>query len=222
MEYDAPAIAVLDQDVIKPRWFAWIDILGDEIAATTGPVDRTFSGTGDSDLDGRTFSAWHPELVEVSEVRHQEGGAATVTASLSGMILPNAELLAVIADPINWRGRPARFWQQIHDRTGVAAGAVVPYHGGFISSLEISGSPEQQTIDLTIENFIASMSRASGRTYLSQKEFDPDDDSAAAAIAIANGNKNFGGSVGSASGGSFGGGDGGAGGGKFSLPAILK
>jgi hypothetical protein len=207
----------LIREVIKPRWFAWLDILGDPIRATTGPVPRTFAGTGDPDLDGFTFVTYHPDIVNISEVRHQEGGAAAVTAQLSGLVLNDNAVLNIIADRTNWQGRSARLWMQIHDQAGVAQGAIVPYHGGFMSSVEINGDPGAQTIDCTIENFAASWSRASGRTYLSQKDFDPGDDSAAAAVAIANGNKNFmggSGTVGSASGG------GGIGGGGLFGPAF--
>lgn len=195
MDYDSTASAALDAEVIKPRWYAWLDILGDPLRATTGPANVTFPGSvTDPDLQNQTFEAYHPDLVDVSEVKHAQGGGATVTASLSGLITLDAALLNLIANPANWQGRVARFWQGVHDQANVQQGAVVPYHGGFISSIEIEGSatsedgePGTQKITAVIESFTASWSRGSGRTYMDQQKYDPADLSAAAAVAAANG-----------------------------------
>lgn len=195
MDFDTAASAQLDQEVVKPRWYAWLDVLGDPLRATTGPADVLFpNSVTDPDLKNKLFVAYKPELVDVSEVRHSQEGGATVTASLSGLIIPDNTLLNLIAQPTNWQGRVARFWLGIHDQTGVQQGAVVPYHGGFMSSIEIEGNPPTedgepgtQRITCIIESFTASWTRGSGRTYMDQTKFDPDDLSAAAALAAANG-----------------------------------
>lgn len=198
MDYDSAAKAQLDAEIIKPRWYAWLDVLGDPLRATTGPATVVFPLTvTDPDLKGQTFLAYSPAVVNVSEVRHMKGGAGQVTASLSGLILPDNALLNLIANPANWQGRVARLWQGIHDQTGVQQGAVVPYYGGFMSSIEIDGQPDSQTIQCVIDSFPASWSRASGRTYMDQEKYDPADLSAAAALAAANGNNGTGGSTGS-------------------------
>ena len=194
MDFDAPAIAQLDAEIIKPRWYGWLDILGDPVRATTGPANVTFpSNTGDPDLNNQTFEAWHPDLVDVSEVKLQAGGGGTVTASVSGLIIDDNVLLNVIGNPLNWQGRVARFWMGVHNQANVQQGAVVPYYGGFMSSLEINGQPSvngqsgTQAITVMIESFTASWSRGSGRTYMDQEKYDPLDLSAAAALAAANG-----------------------------------
>jgi uncharacterized membrane protein YgcG len=188
MDFDAPATAALDSEVVKPRWYAWLDILGDPVLATTAPANVTFPmDVADADLRGKTFVAYNPKFVDISEVHLQVGGASSVTASLSGLVLPDNALLNTIADPANWQGRIARLWMGIHDQTGVQQGAVVPYHGGYMSSLEIDGQPEAQTIACIIESFTASWSHATGRTYMDQQKYDPNDLSAEAALAAANG-----------------------------------
>ncbi len=195
MDFDTNASAALDAEIVKPRWYAWLDIIGDPLRATTGPANVTFPTTvADPDLKGVTFEAYHPDLTTVSEVKHAIGGGGTVTASLSGLIINDSALLNLIANPSNWQGRIARFWMGIHDQAGAQQGAVVAYHGGFISSLEITGVPPSdegqpgtQTISCMIESFTASWSRGSGRTYMDQQKFDPLDLSAAAALAAANG-----------------------------------
>lgn len=195
MDYDSAGSAQLDQEIVKPRWYAWLDILGDPVRCTTGPADVVFPGTvTDPDLKNQLFDAYDPKFVNVSEVRHAQGGGGTVTASLSGLILPDNAILNTIANPLTWQGRIARFWQGVHNQANAQQGAVVPYYGGFMSSLEIEGTPTTedgtpgyQTITVVIESFTASWSRGSGRTYMDQQKYDANDLSAAAALAAANG-----------------------------------
>jgi hypothetical protein len=204
---DNNAVAALNAEYIKPAFFAYLDVLGDPLRATTWPADRDFEGTGDPDLDGHRFHALRPELVDISGVTAEEGGTATVTASLSGLILPDTELLNTIANPANWRGRVARLWMGIHDENSQLHGAVWHYYTGRMVAMPISGNPETQTIEVQIEGYLASIRQASNRTYLDQAEFDPGDLSAEASIAIANGLTGTGlAGSGGGSGGAYGGG----------------
>lgn len=209
--FDATAISALDSsEVIQPAFFCWLDILGDPLRATTWSSDVTFAGTGDADLDGNTFLAIDPTVAEVSTVQHREGGSDSVTVSLSGLLLPDADLLATIGDRANWQGRPARLWMRIHDETGTAQGAVAAYYTGYMMALEIVPAADSQTIRITIENYLALLSAPSNRTYLDQERYDSGDLSAKATIGAANGAKAgpaFG--VGGSFGNPYGGGDGG-------------
>lgn len=184
---DATAVAALDAAYIKPAFLAYLDIVGDPVRATTWPADLVFAGTGDPDLDGHTFAALRADLIDVGEAKFQEGGSETLTITLSGLILPNNDLLNTLADEANWRGRVARLWQAVYNENDVRQGAFWNYYTGRMVDMPITGSPEQQIIELTIETYLASLSSPSNRTYLDQAEFDPLDQSAAAAIAIANG-----------------------------------
>jgi hypothetical protein len=96
---DATATTQLGAQVLRPAFLCWLDIVGDPVRATTWPADLTFTGTGDADLDDFTFLALDPTVTNVSPVKHQDGGSETVTASLSGMILPDADLLTLIGIP---------------------------------------------------------------------------------------------------------------------------
>ena len=186
---DAGYSAGLDAEVIKPVWFAWLDVLGDEVRANTSGANITPSGTGDTDLDGFEFIGISARLVEVSPVKVQEGGSETVTARLSGIEGLDDADLALLADPANWRGRDARLWNIIRDQTGTQQGGYYCYYTGKMVGLTHSGSPNDgQVLTVTIESYLAVFSEASNRTYLDQERYDPDDLSARAAIAIANGN----------------------------------
>jgi hypothetical protein len=187
MRPDATATTALGGAVIKPAFIGYLDILGDPVRVTTWPADLTFGGTGDSDLDGRTFSAIDPQLVEISAVKQAEGGSETVSASLSGLIAVDSGLMSIISDPVNWRGRVARLWLGIYNQAEVQQGAIWAYYTGRMVSASIRGDATEQTIEVQIENYLATLAGPSNRTYLDQTLFDPGDLSAEAAIAIANG-----------------------------------
>lgn len=184
---DATATEALGAQVVRPAFICWLDIIGDPVRATTWPADITFAGTGDADLDGFTFYAIDPTVTSISPVKHQDGGSETVTASLSGLILPDTDLLNIIGDEGNWLGRDARLWTALYNESNVQQGAVWNYHTGKMTALRIVGSAEKQLIEVSIETYLAAIAPPSNRTYLDQKHFDSGDDSAAASIAIANG-----------------------------------
>ena len=187
---DSTAAAAIDGAVIRPVFFAYLDILGDPLRANTSGASLAFSAgmTGDSDLDGYTYDGINPQVVDIGPIRQKDGGSDTITCKLSGLASLDAALLAVIGDPTNWRGRAARLWRIIRDASGTQQGAIQHLHTGYMTSLLISGAPGgSQTINLSIQSYLAAFSGASGRTYLDQALFDPGDLSAQASIALANG-----------------------------------
>ncbi|GGB15167.1 hypothetical protein GCM10011380_00720 [Sphingomonas metalli] len=184
---DAAASAALDAQIIRPVFFCYLDILGDPLRANTSGHSVSFTSTGNADLDGFTFDGIDPTVVDVGPVRNKDGGSDSVTAKLSGLVSLDADLLNVIGNKANWQGRTARLWRMIRDEYGTQRGALQPYYTGWMTSLTIAGAPESQTINLTIQSYLAAYSQASNRTYLDQETFDPGDLSARASIAIANG-----------------------------------
>lgn len=186
---DANASAAIDRQVIRPVFFAFLDIQGDELRACTAGRSLKVEGTGDPDLDGFVFEGINPTVVDIGPVRAKDGGSDAVTAKLSGLLTLDNELLNLVGDADNWQGRTARLWRMIRDADGVQRGAIQHYYTGYMTALSIDGDPDQgQTILLTIEGYLAAYSQASNRTYMDQALYDPGDLSAAAAIAIANGN----------------------------------
>jgi len=180
--------AALGLSVIKPVFFAWLDILGDPVRANTSGENITPTGTGDPDLDGLQFSGISATLVDVSAVKYKQGGSDPVTARLSGITGIDQETLDLIADPANWRGREARLWRIIRNALNAQQGGFHAYYTGRMTSLRHAGSTSEQFIEVTIESYLSVFSEASNRTYLDQSKFDPGDESARAAIALANGN----------------------------------
>lgn len=184
---DATAAAALDQAFIRPVFFAYLDIVGDPLRANTSGHSIAFQGTGNPDLDGQTFDGIDPRIVDIGPVRQKDGGSDTVTARLSGLLTLDAELLNIIGDKANWQGRTAQLWRMIRDENGDQRGAIQHYYTGWMTALSIQGGPESQTIEVSIESYLAAFAQASNRTYLDQDQLDPGDLSAKASIAIANG-----------------------------------
>lgn len=184
---DSTASAALDQQVIRPAFLAFLDVVGDPLRACTAGKSLAFSGTSDPDLDGYTFDGVDAQFVDISPVRMKDGGSDAVTAKLSGIVGLDTDMLNLLGNSANWQGRTARLWRIIRDEHGTQQGAIQPYYTGYMVALSIGGSPEGQTIEVTIESYLVAFSQASNRGYLDQEAFDPGDLSAKATIAIANG-----------------------------------
>lgn len=189
MSIDPGTLAMLGADVVRPPFLAWLDIVGDPVRATTWETSLRLTGTGDPDLDGQLYSAVSPVMGSISGVKRATGGTETVTATLSGIVGPNSDLLNILGDETKWKGRLARLWFLTLNEAGDRVGAVVPYYTGRMVGFSISGSATMQTAKITIESYLASLTAASNRTYLDQGDFVTGDSSASLTLAVANGAK---------------------------------
>lgn len=186
---DATHAAALSASVIKPVFFAWLDIDTDPVRANTSGVDLTPTGTGDADLDDFEFFGISGDFVDISPVRYRSGGSESVTARLSGIPGVDDDTLALLADKANWQGRDARLWRIVRNAANVQQGGFHAYYTGKMVGLTHGGSPaDGLALTVTIEGYLSVFSEASNRTYLDQQRYDSGDESARAAIAIANGN----------------------------------
>lgn len=180
--------AVIEGQVVNARWVCYLDVDTDPLRATTGLYNKAFSGTGDVDLDGYTFESYPAELISVSEVQHDESGSNQVSVSMSGLIVNNEAFLNLIGDRTKWQGRTARLWWYVVDgnETQITSN-VYGYYTGYMNDVTINGSPESQSITMTIEHYLATLTVTSNKTYAMQREFDSGDYSADASVAVANG-----------------------------------
>lgn len=184
---DPTAAAALEADVIKPVFFAWLDIDGDPVRANSSGHDITPSGTGDPDLDGHLFIGIGHMFVDISSVKVSDQGTETVTATLSGLPEIDDDTLNLIGDAANWQTRVARLWRIIRDASNTQQGGFQPYYTGYMASLEVGGDDAGQLIMVAIETYLAAFSAAPNRNYLDQGRYDSGDQSPKAAIAIVNG-----------------------------------
>ena len=186
---DAAVVAALGASVVRPPFLAFLDFEGDPIRGTTWEVSLRPQDTGDADLDGQLFTAIDPQLGNIGPVKRATGGADTVTATLSGIVGPDSDLLNTLGDERKWKGRLARLWFLLLAEDGGRIGGVVPFYTGRMVDFSIKGAATEQTAIVTIESYLASLVSASNRTYLDQSEIDPSDKSAGLTIACANGAK---------------------------------
>lgn len=185
---DATAQAALAADVRRPVTIAWLDVLGQPIRVTNAPYGFSFSGTGDVDLDGFTYSAVDPRVVSVGVVQAKEGGSDTLTLTLSGLAGIDDDLMTTLSDRANWQGRTARLWRAMLDPQSLARlGAIWTFYTGYMTVPRIVGDRASQTIQLEVESYLGFFTEATNRSYIDQAAYDPGDHSAELAIAIANG-----------------------------------
>lgn len=193
--------AALSQPVLYPFWLAWLDWEDEPIRVATLPGGLAFgaSDTDDDDLNGETFTHVPAQLVSVSEVVQARGGANTVTATIGGVPILDAEMLASL-DRVKWQGRICRLWHGLVDASGAVID-VAGYYTGYMVQCPISADPATGvTVTVEIEGYLAFMSQARGRTYQDQTLYDPGDKVAARIRASANGAK--GAAIGGSTGGS--------------------
>ncbi len=210
---DATASAALDEQVIKPIFLAFVDFLNEPMRVNTSGADLTLTGTGDPDIDGIPFMGLRADVVDIGPVANRGTGTDSIEIKLSGLPTLDADVLEEINDPANWRSREIRLWRIIRNALNVQQGGVQHYYTGYMSNLTMPVTPTGQTIEVTVESYLAAYAAASNRSYLNQEKYDAGDLSARAAIAIGNNASggNPGGGVFAPSGGA------GGGGGQFSF-----
>lgn len=185
---DNTAISALYQPVIKPVFLVFLDIAGAAVRCNTSGADITPTGTGDADLDDHTFIGINGNFVDIGAVRYAAGGSESVTATLSGIPEVDADTIALMNAVANWRSRDARIWRMIRNSANEQQGGYHNYYTGKMTNFSHAGDPDEgHVMRVTIESYLAVFSQASNRTYMDQERYDPDDLSAKAAIAIANG-----------------------------------
>lgn len=184
---DAAASAALDAQVIRPGFFVFLDIVADPVRFNTIGIDVQLSNTGFPEMDGQAFIGTNGKFIDIGSVQAKTGGSDQLKCRLSGLRDIDNGTINTIGDPANWQGRPAFLWRMIRNENGAQIGAIQHYNTGYMTSLGINGEPDEQTIELAIEGYLAAFGQASNRSYLDAELFDPGDMSARAAIAIANG-----------------------------------
>lgn len=211
---DSTTIGALSAPVLYWRVLIYADFADDILRATSGLYTRTISGSGDSELDG-TYDPYDERMISIGNVVHNETGSDSLNVSLNGILaglegiqdrtndyifdrqnevisIRVSSFLNVIGDRERWQGRVARLWFYCVDENETQVGSIIPYYTGYMNEITISGSPQQQIVTLTIENYITTLAGASNKNYLSQDQYDPNDLSAEAAIAAMNGTKGAG------------------------------
>lgn len=203
---DATAKAALAGPAFAAVFYLWLDISGDPLRFTNFGQTTTISGSGDSELDG-IYPAFGGQLLEIGDINNSDGGSDTLIVTLSGIVSMDTTLLNEIGNKALWQGRLCRIWCRLYDETGTTTqGAIFPLYTGYMSNVRVTAAPDEQAIQLSVENWRAAFHQPSNRTYLGQKDYDSADTSAQATIAASNGLRRDSGAGAAAGAGGFGGG----------------
>ena len=186
MAIDPVASAALSAVEIEPVYFIFLDFLNEPRRINTSGADVTPLSTGEPDLDGFLFSGLAADVLEIGAVSNKGEGTEPLNLRVSGLQGLDADILAEVADPTHWRGREVRLWRIIRNANNLQQGGYQHYYTGNMTGIVIPSSISEQTVEVTVESYIAAYAAASNRSYLDQKRYDAGDDSARAAIAIAN------------------------------------
>lgn len=182
---DNTAKAYLSAEVLRFCRLGLFDFYGDSLRATDAPYSLNFSGSSDSDLNGNFFAIDH-QMVNLSPISHTSENSNTLTVTLSGLINIDSDLMTLLGDRDNWVGRKAVVWYMLMDPDGNQVGTPWRHYTGKMINVKYLGGKDSSSIQVQVENYLAVLSEASRRSYLSQQEFDSGDLSAAASIASAN------------------------------------
>lgn len=184
----APTDLQLSQPTVRVALCAYLDLLDEPLRYCISPVtplvmpSLSLLDLPDPDFDGQTFIALDPRFVSVSAVTNGEGGTERVDFVVSGDIDLDSEVMNALSDPARFRGRVAKIWSVLLNDAWQPI-AADPDYVGFMAVPSYALDPASAQITVSAENHLAlSAGGAPARTLLSQKLYDPGDESAAATL----------------------------------------
>ncbi|MCD1591814.1 hypothetical protein K7H13_13755 [Qipengyuania citrea] len=212
---------------ITPAIFGWFDFKSGPVGVWTGTHPITPKGTGDIELDNKTFDPLvNGAPINIGTNNFSYQGSEAFTLSMAIPESPSTYVQAASVDPEEYQARTAILWRAMMvtaptpGQEGIWAFRRV--RAGAMDELSISYNGKEHLFTLTIEAHASMISAATGSNWLDQKRFDPLDTSQDFAVSIANNPSN---PSRGAAGGSYGGGGGGGGrggGGGIYSEQVLK
>jgi len=160
-------------------------------AWTGGGSIQAPMNTGDSLLDGQTFDALAPEMIEIGENTFSMSGSGELTVTLNVPAAPDVAIAAAQVYANEYQSRSAVLWRAVKIDTGNPLAKPVwlfrRIRSGVMDRLEIQADGMSHRFILTIESHSGRISNATNQTYLNQRFYDPNDASQDYSTSIANG-----------------------------------
>lgn len=166
----------LEQAAIRPVWIIRLDIVDDPVQVWTGKGDLVVTGSGDTALDGYTFTGMG-NIGDIGAMQDTDKGSDSLKLKLPGVQTDEYLLQQVIAIPKVWQFRQAWVWFGLLDSTNNIVINPFRVKTGRLDHMVLSEDGETGTISVVIESHQAFISRALGTAYSEQKEIDPTDTS---------------------------------------------
>jgi hypothetical protein len=171
---------------------ARLEFQSETLFVWTGASRIQPTGSGETLLDGNTFEPLAEGVViDVGANSFSMSGSDEFTIALA---IPSDAGNAISASqvyPAEYQGRNAIIWRTFlypqADPLALPIWLFRRIRTGAMDKVEVQNDGASNKFILTIESHQASISNATGQTYLDQKKYDPADTSQDFAVSIANG-----------------------------------
>lgn len=171
---------------------ARLEFQSETLFVWTGAARIQPTGSGESLLDGNTFEPLaEGVIIDVGENTYSMTGSDEFTIALA---IPSDAGTAIIASqvyPAEYQSRTAIIWRTfLYPQADPLAPPIWLFRRirtGAMDKVEVQNDGSTNKFILTIESHQATISNATGQTYLDQKKYDPADTSQDYAVSIANG-----------------------------------
>lgn len=184
--------ALLAADGITTAIGARLEFKSGTLFVWTGTTPLTVSGTGDSQLDGNTFSPVGSGLpLEFGDNAFSFNGSEAMEVTLAiGNDAPEALRNSVVFAE-EYQARTAVFWRflikRAADPTAQPTWLTRRVRAGAMDRVDVTNDGTKHIFKLTVESHASLVSTATNASYLTQERFDPTDTSQRFAPAITNG-----------------------------------
>lgn len=186
---DGAVGTALDSRTVDWAWIIRLEVETDPLYAWTGFGDLTFTPgqTGDTKLDGMTFTGITHLVAQVGSVQDKQGGSGPLEIALPGVNLMDEAMKQVIYDQRKWQRKPGYVWVALFDTvTGALIGKPISVRRGLMDQMVVEETDAGGVIRCTIEGQQAYASPASGSRYSEQAELDATDNSQQHVWTLAN------------------------------------
>jgi hypothetical protein len=173
--------AELSKQNLTLVYFLRMDIESDPIQVYTGLGDYAFpaGSTGDTALDGLTFSGITHLVGEIGPVKDGQGGSGALDVQLPGVDLTDEAMRQVVYDRRRWQRRQAWLWMAFLNDSGLVVGNPIRLKTGRMDSMEVleDDNGDTGTVKARIESQQSYAGEPLGTRYSEQEELDPADNS---------------------------------------------
>ena len=172
----AGMITEVQEPLIKPVWILRLDIDTDPLYAWTGRGDFAPTGTGDSALDGNTFTGLG-NIGKIGNIEDTENGSSAVQLILPGVDLNDTALQEVVLNERLWQNRQGWIWFGLLDTTYATIISPTRVKTGRMDQMTVAGSGSSGIVTIALESHQSYVSQALNTRYSQQEELDATDTS---------------------------------------------
>lgn len=142
----------LQANVVIPVLIGRLDIAVDPIIAWSGPGTFAPVATGDTAMDGQTFSPLAP-FITLTNIAEDQGIGGPVTLTLAGHDLDEDALRQVVRDKRAWRGKKAYLWEGLLDTSDEKTVIANPVRikTGVMVQITTNRDKESASVSVTID-----------------------------------------------------------------------